>query len=373
MKTVAVVRCESYRREEVLERLRQALDLAGDWSGLIKPGQRVLIKPNLVTAVPPERAVTTHPAVVEALVRLVQEAGGEAWVGESPGYGDPVRVAERTGILEVCRATGARFMPFRTVREVSAPEGRVIKRFPLAAAVTDADLVLSIAKLKTHGLMVYTGVVKNLFGCIVGLDKPGFHLRLRRRDLFGAMLLDLFLAVRPAFAILDGIVAMEGEGPSHGDPRPLKVLLAGSDGLAVDDAALRIIGVPRWRVPYLEEAQRRGLLGQYQTVGLDLEEVAVSDFRLPTGQEVVPWLPPRWSDFLARHLSPRPLVNPERCLGCGVCAESCPPKAISVLDGQARIDERSCIRCYCCQELCPRGAVDLRRPWISRWSHFGKT
>lgn len=369
---VALIRCPDYEPGMVEEKLREGLAWLGGVRRFFHPGQTVLVKPNLLSATPPERAVTTHPAVVRGVIRLIQEAGARVVVGDSPGYGHPTRVAEKAGVLEVCRETGAEFVPFQEVREKVFREGKVVKRLPLALPVLEADAVVSVAKLKTHGLTTYTGAVKNLFGCVVGFNKPQLHLRLQRRQEFGGMLVDLYQAVRPVLSVVDGIVAMEGEGPSHGRPRKMEAILMGEDGLAVDVVAAGLIGLKPEQVLYLEAAIRQGIIPPgddwVEVVGSPPTDLRVTDFALPASQQQpVPGFPRPLVRLLARQLTPRPQIRAEVCRGCGVCQQSCPPQAITIHQGRAVIDEAQCIRCYCCQELCPYGAVVLRRQGLGRF------
>ncbi|NPV08236.1 MAG: DUF362 domain-containing protein [Anaerolineae bacterium] len=369
MSHVSIRPCPSYARAEVEAAVARAVGDLGGFRSFIRPGETVLVKPNLLVASSPEKGVTTHPEVVRAVVVGCQEAGAEVWVGDSPGFGSAVRVAERCGIMDVCRETGARFVPFTGGKPAPHAEGRVAKSFVLAQPVLRADKVISVAKLKTHGLMLYTGAVKNLYGTIAGIEKARLHVTYQSPAAFGRMLVDLYHAVSPALSVVDAVVGMEGAGPRNGDLRDVGLILAGADGLAVDLAAAAVIGADPERIPYLAAAAELDpdalRLDRLQVSGLSLEQAAVPGFRLPETLRRTNF--PRWMEDLARRwTTARPVVIPDLCVACGVCRESCPPGAIEIEEGLARIDDGRCIRCYCCQEMCPQGAIELRHNPLAR-------
>lgn len=368
---MAAVRCRTYRDGNVLEALREAVTLLGGMERFVRPGEKILVKPNLLAASLPERAVCTHPEVVRAVVMLVQEAGGLPVAGDSPGVGSLERVAAECGIARVCEETGAPLVSFRETVEVSYPQGAICKRFTLAAPVREVDGIISVAKLKTHGLTAFTGAVKNLFGCVPGTYKPQFHLRLQQVEDFAGMLVDLYSLLRPRLSIIDGVVGMEGPGPRNGHPRPVGVILAGADGVAVDAAASFIIGLDPLRVPTTRIASQRGVgVGNPDSIevaGTPLTELRVADFlHSTTGAANTTRLPPALSRWLQRQLTARPSIRRDLCTGCETCRHGCPPGVIELVDGKARVRDEGCIRCYCCHELCPKDAVALRKGWLLR-------
>ncbi|MCL4516731.1 MAG: DUF362 domain-containing protein [Firmicutes bacterium] len=371
MSQVYIARCAGYEREQVQRAVRRAVDALGGMRRYVRPGDNVLIKPNLLVASAPEAAVTTHPEVLRAAIELVQAAGGMVWVGDSPGFGNPIKVAEKSGLAEICRETGAVLRDFGEADEAGFADGVICKRFTLARPVREADVVISLAKLKTHGLTLYTGAMKNLFGCISGLNKSQMHLRFQQREDFAGMLVDLYSLVKPALSIVDGVVGMEGEGPRNGRPRPIGVILAGADAVAVDAVGATIIGLDPLAVPTTRIAHARGV-GQgdparIEMLGDPLAEAVVPDYKHSAAADPARrgWFA-RLAPLLREQLTARPFIHVDKCQGCGVCRNSCPPSAISIEAGKARIDETRCIRCYCCQELCPEGAVELRKSWLAR-------
>lgn len=359
---VAVSKVDSfdYTYSDVEKAMNEALALIGGIEKYINLGERVLIKPNMLEAVDKGTGVTTHPEVVRAVIREVRKAGGVPVLGDSPAMGHTVRTAEKTGILAVCREEDVPVLPFEELVEISSPMGIRIKKFTLAKELTEVDKVISVAKMKTHSFTGITGAIKNLFGFVVGTDKAQFHLRMQRRQDFAAMLVDLAQTVKPVLFIVDGIVGMEGHGPRNGDPIKVGVMLAGDNGFAVDMVMARVMGFVPERLPVNALALEKGLVPAFKEI-----EVAGS------GKEVVvPFKPSRNIEaledripsFIARlgrrQLTAKPLIE-EHCVGCGRCAEHCPPKAMRVENGKVKINYKKCIRCYCCQELCPQNAVKL--------------
>ena len=360
---VSVQRVEQYEHGVVLAGLSRLLEPLGGMGRFVKPGERVLIKPNLLSANPPEAAVTTHPELLRGVIKLVQEAGGIALVGDSPGFGSARRVAERSGMLQVIEQTGATFLPFTEAVPVAG--SGTFRQFELARPYLEADRLINLPKLKTHEMMTLTCCVKNLFGAVVGTQKAAWHLKAGAdKELFANMLLEVYLLREPDLNIVDAIVAMEGNGPGSGDPCQLGLLLAGDNAVAVDLIAAEIAGVPR-KLLYLENAAlKRGLPGsrreEIETCGLPLELALGKPLRLPHLSDVQFGLPGFLKNRLRNQFSSRPEVVTRKCKLCGVCVQSCPPKAIRLEAGKLQFDYRLCIRCFCCRELCPHAALRLK-------------
>jgi len=371
--TVAIVRCEDYEPKRVEDAVRQALDLLGGLGRVVRPGQKVLLKPNLLRAAPPERAVTTHPTIIRAAVAAVREAGAIAWVGDSPGgvqWNVTDRVLEESGVGPAAKEAGAEIKDFDAGATdiIECPDATVLKKFALARAVREADIVVSLGKLKTHCQTLYSGAVKNLLGCLPGGGKIRVHqLAPKARQLWAAFL-DIYAVVRPRLALIDGVLGMEGEGPSHGKVRHLGLLIASEDSVAADAVACRIIGYPPKAVALLKQAEERGLgtgdLAKIEVVGLPVEEAAVSDFVRPSNFafEVIPGF---LMKLIGRGVSVEPEIVQELCKKCGLCQRSCPADAIERHEGLV-IDQARCVRCFCCHELCPHDAIALKRSWFIR-------
>ncbi|NLW56672.1 MAG: DUF362 domain-containing protein [Firmicutes bacterium] len=371
MNKIALARCGSYERNEVEKAVHQCLAELGGLGRWIAPGQKVLVKPNILAAEPPEKGVDTHPEVVRAVLKALLESGARPIVGDSPGVGSLARAAEKAGIAAACRELGVPLAAFNEEVEVrTAPDGKILKSFPLAREVTEVDVVINLPRVKTHGLTRLTGAVKNLFGCVVGLHKGEMHFRLQRADVFQEMLIDLALTVKPALTLVDGVMAMEGAGPRNGDLRFMGLILAGENPFAVDAAIARLVGLEPTEVPVLALAAKRGITGikesEMELLGEKLEDLLIPDFNVPAAKNMINLRVPDWVVRLFRRfVSPYPVIR-EHCRRCLVCMQACPAKVISVAHGQMVIDDQHCIRCYCCQEFCPHDAIELKVPFGGR-------
>ncbi|GAM09841.1 thylakoid-associated protein [Geobacter sp. OR-1] len=356
---VSTARVEEYRDSAVRAGLDAVLAPLGGMENFVHPGDRVLIKPNLLSAKHPGQAVTTHPALVKEVILLVREAGGIPFVGDSPGVGGIQRVAEKSGIMEVLRETGTALVEFSASRELNGKG--VFKRLPLAVPYLDADRVINLPKLKTHEMMTITCGVKNLFGAVVGTAKAAWHLKAGAdRELFARLLVEIYLVRPPDLTIVDAVTAMEGDGPASGDPRFVGCLLAGANPLAVDKVAADIVGIPE-KLRYVERAaEKMGLPGVdaafIRIAGVALDDLRVKGFRLPHITDVQFGLPVFLKNRLRNHLTSRPVPITEKCSLCGICRDTCPPGAITIDNGRLSVDYRLCIRCFCCRELCPHAA-----------------
>jgi uncharacterized protein (DUF362 family)/NAD-dependent dihydropyrimidine dehydrogenase PreA subunit len=373
---VTIARCRTYDPDAVRAAIAASLEPLGGMGKFMGKGQRVLVKPNLLSSRPPGAAVTTHPAVAQAVVEAVQRAGAEPVLGDSPGgrntgqsYG---RLLRRTGMQGVAEATGCELVSFDDEKvEVQALQGKSFRKFTVAKAVTDADRVIVLPKLKTHQLTYYTGAVKILYGYIPGLRKAEYHLHTGTdAETFSDLLLDLHSALPPTLAVMDAVVGMEGQGPSNGTPREIGLVLASESCPALDYVACSVVGFDPASIPTVRKAGERGIgpkdPGDVEVLGEALEDVRISNFERP-GTMLVARLPPALVSAVGYLVGARPEVRPGRCISCGKCAEGCPPGAIRWAKGQVpSIRYRHCIRCYCCQELCPQGAVEVAYPWIRR-------
>ncbi len=320
----------------------------------IQRGSRVLIKPNLLSPAFPGQALLTHPAVIRAAVVYVLRLGAKPLVADSPAIGSFEKILRDGGIRDALQGLDVEVRPFR--ESVKADVGAPFDRIEMAADALAADFVINLPKLKTHGQMLLTLGVKNLFGCIVGFRKPEWHMRAGvDREMFARLLVQICRRIRPAFTILDGVLAMEGEGPGKsGTPRPLGVLVGGEDPFAVDEAVCRMIGLDPQKLPTLRVAKALGLTeGKLEVDGA---LPAVDDFKLPDAAPLV-YGPDRLQGWIRRHVVQRPVADGSRCTLCGECGKFCPARAISMPGKGLRFDYDRCIRCYCCIEICPQGAL----------------
>ena len=373
--------CPDYGQAE--EAIRALVEQMGGMGRFVRPGERIVLKANLLRAAPPESAICTHPAVVEAVAKLVKEAGGTPVICDSPGgalHKEAVlrSLYEKTGMAAAAAAAGAELSMDSSTRTVSLPEGKVLRQAEIITPVAEADGVIDLCKMKTHVLMSMTGAVKNLFGVIPGLSKVGYHATHPDHETFADVLLDLTGYVKPRLSLMDGILAMEGDGPgSSGTPRQAGLLLASANPLALDTAAGAIMNLPRQDNPVLLAAERRGLtpcrMEDVELIGGTVEELRMADYKFPasTKSNLMDFLGPlaRPAERLCKKaLSQTPRIDGAKCVGCGICAKSCPGQAIAMTapGKKARISQKACIHCYCCHELCPQKAVELHQSWLGR-------
>jgi uncharacterized protein (DUF362 family)/Pyruvate/2-oxoacid:ferredoxin oxidoreductase delta subunit len=338
-------------------------------SRFVLPGQRVVIKANLVRASHPDQAIVTHPEVVRAVALLAREAGGQVVVADSPmGRFSAVALRhayQESGLQALAEETGLALNTDTGIEALSHPEGITAKHFEVCRFLTQADVVISLPKLKTHNLMRFSGAIKNLFGVLPGLYKMPYHVKHHDPERFSEMLVDLLTLVRPRLSLMDGIIGMDGNGPSGGDLFPTGVILASPDAVALDMAAVSLVGLDPDSVPALRAAARRGLtalrLADIQFLGDSFETAQVEGFRPPrTGLDVsrVPGFLRRWA---TRMMTASPVAG-SACTGCGLCMQHCPVNAVMIDNGRARMQPADCIRCYCCHEVCPSNAIELHQP-----------
>jgi len=367
MVKVVIVRCEDY--SDSLRAAGEALHLLSPagMKDFVRPGETVFLKVNALSAKPPGAAVTTHPEFVRAVARLVKDAGGLPVIGDSSGGLRSTGVAlEKSGMTDVAGELKVPLVnlddrPVR--REIHG--AKVFKRFHMGAALFEADAIFSLPKLKTHLLTRYTGAVKNLYGTVTGADKRLGHVMAPSPGRFTEGLLDIYSLVRPRLAIMDGIIGMEGLGPSGGRPRKAGVVLASPDSLALDWVACQVIGYRPVECYLFEAAERRRIMpGHIEIVGESITDVSV-EFKKPFSRwNFLGRLPDGFLRKLHRmSISVNlPRISMKRCTGCRVCEKNCPTGAITIGGEGERstVDRKKCIRCYCCHELCPYDAVDIR-------------
>lgn len=375
---VYVIKCPDYNQAG--EKLTQLLDIMGGMGRYVRQGERLVLKPNLLAPAAPEKAISTHPAVVAATAGLVAAAGGRAVIAECPGaYKHSTallkRAYEACGMTLAAEQSGAELSYDVSYEEVRFPQGKLMRHFEVMSPVVQSDGVINLCKLKTHMFMNMTGAVKNNFGVIPGLSKAGYHAKLQDKEQFAGMLLDLVEYVSPRLSIMDAVIGMEGDGPgTSGIPRPIGLLLASENPLALDVVAAEIMGLKKQYNPLLLAAEKRGLgpteLSEIDLVGITVDELKIFDFRLPKGLKksmmIVSKVPGPVSAITRSLFTQTPRVAADNCIGCGLCRDSCPVKAISITEGKrAKISSGKCIRCYCCHELCPHKAVEVRRGFLS--------
>lgn len=372
LKKVGIVKCSNYDYENVEKALFQCLDSLKGLKEKIKPGSKALVKVNLLKKNNPEDAVTTHPAVVEAIVRYLQALDCEVTLGDSPGgpYTEWMlrSIYKATGMTQVAERTKCNLNYDVSVSEVYNEQGKMLKRMQVIKVAEDADFIVSAAKLKTHAMMTYTGAVKNLFGIIPGIIKADYHLKMNDVSNFAAHLVDICEYAKPVFSVIDSIDGMEGDGPSAGDKRHVGIIMASENPYALDFSALRVIGINPFLVPTVREAKDRGLFNgddnDIEYTILKPADISIKPFKLPKSLDInfiggrVPGIFEKW---VMNYLRPKPVFDYDTCISCRICEKSCPPKVINMEMGKPVVDLDRCIRCFCCHELCPQKAVHIKK------------
>jgi uncharacterized protein (DUF362 family)/ferredoxin len=380
MENVALLKCMDYEVDLIEKKLREGFELLGGddfLKKLIPKGSKVLLKPNMLSIEGKGSPVVTHYAVFEAVIRIVMEYSSNISFGDSPGFGDSRKAAEKSGLMEVADKYGVKFEDFKESVHVKLDNSILCKSWDIAKAAYEADVIISLPKLKTHAMAYYTGAVKNQFGCIPGTQKATWHTRMPDANNFCKMLLDLNTAVGTSFAILDGIIAMEGNGPRSGNPHKMDTIIMGRSLTAVDSTAVRLIGYDDpLDTPVLKEAydSKWGavLPRDINILGEDLKSMKAKDFVLCRKGGNFYFVNPKVTNFLRGMIAPNPSLIKEKCIGCGRCAEVCPekPAAIRMVKQGDILNPKwnmhDCIRCFCCQELCPVGAIE------TKYSNLGK-
>ncbi len=371
---VSIVRCADYSEETCERALREVLVPFGglDW---VRPGMRVVIKANLVSAMKPEKAATTHPALLAALTRMLRERGANVVIGDSPGgtFAAPhLNAVYRVCGLSEAEAAGAELNRDFSQKEADLPGAHTAKHITYTGYLDGADAIISFCKLKSHGMLSLSAATKNLFGAIPGIIKPEYHYRYPDPMDFANMLIDLNEFFLPKLYLVDAVQTMEGNGPTAGTPKYMGALLAGTNPHKIDLLCAKLIGLEAKNVPTLRAAQERGLTpasAEELEVSGDAEEFVCKDFvtvQKGTGTDFGAQKGKLLGAAAKTVLRARPKLKRSRCVGCGVCRDTCPAHAIVIEKGKAKIDRRACIRCFCCQEFCPKGAMRVHRTWVAR-------
>jgi len=376
MYQVSVVGCNSYDENEVYTALSQAVEAVGGLD-FIKPGMTVAIKANLVTFMKPDKAATTHPVMLCALVKMLKERGAEVVIGDSPGglYNAAFvgRVYAATGMNEVVKI-GAKLNDDYSQAEASFEGARVAKSFAYTAFLDKADVIINFCKLKSHGMMGMSASVKNMFGTIPGTIKPEYHFKYPDQSDFANMLVDLNEYFKPCLNIVDAVIGMEGNGPTQGKPRKIGALLASKSPYMVDRVCAHIIGMKPDEVPTVSASVERGLCPEnLKDIAIfgDADKFVIDDFDIIKvsknlqfyGNSAFGKL--RGKIFEAC-LASKPVLKSSLCVGCNECGRICPAKAITMVKGKAKIERDKCIKCFCCQEFCPKGAMNVCRTAIAK-------
>ncbi|MCR5156545.1 MAG: DUF362 domain-containing protein [Butyrivibrio sp.] len=377
---VALVKCDTYKEDDIRKALDESLSLC-DGLSFVKPGMKVAIKVNLVSAMDPEKAATTHPALLKRLCELLTDRGAQVILGDSPGgLFTPVfvgNVYRACGLNDLVRE-GVSLNQNYSVKSGEFPEAVSLKSFNYTGWLDDADVIINFSKLKTHAMMGMSCAVKNMFGTIPGTTKPEYHMRFPEEKAFANVMVDLNEFFKPVLYVVDAIDGMEGNGPTAGEKRHIGCILASKRPYALDMVCAGLIGMGISDVQTLLVAKERGLgpenVSEVEILGnLTLSDAKIPDFKRATIHQSITFE----GDGILNKIkalgvkvafNTKPLVKPSECIGCKKCFETCPAKAITMVSaanktgksGQIpQIDRSKCIKCFCCQEFCPVGAMKV--------------
>ncbi len=357
---VAVMQCGTYDIDEVIKKINEGIKQLGGWERFLKPGMNVLLKVNLIGPLPSETAAVTHCEFVRAVARIVKKHGCGVWIGDSAGgsIGGKAQTAKAldiSGMVRVAEEEGAVIKNFdkEGVMEVGTPGAKMY----LAKPVFDADLVINLPKFKTHMMATYTGAVKNLFGCVPGQKKAEYHKAAPSTESLGRTICEINKAIKAGLNIMDGVLAMDKQGPTTGHIYEAGKILISEDRLALDAVAVDMIGRRIEGLPIFKASIEEGI-GEWK-----LEEIEVcGDFTSPP--KLVGFKVPKAIQggggvlkFIVDLLKTRPQMDLSKCKKCNVCVDSCPAGAID--RETKKIDYAKCIECMCCHELCVHKAVKL--------------
>ena len=369
---VAAVKAYNYNIAELVPAIRKSLDLIGGFNPKINPGSKVFVKINhLSPPSPAERGIVTHPVFVEAVLMLLKKTGAEITVGDDieEGEMDGFKIS---GFREICERQGVKLINLREAGFVEKYcNGKILKNLYVSKIVLEADVIVNLPKLKTHSLTTFTGSIKNMYGIIPAGLRRRFHGEYLRIEEFSQMLVDIYSLVTPQMTIMDGIMAMEGEGPGSGKMRNLGLILACRDAVALDAIAGGIIGLKPGEVLTTRFAGERNLgvsgLRNIGVVGEQFDSLVVNDFKLPAAisRRAVNSAPRGLVKYVIAQIAPRPRVKKNNCTACTMCVQACPTGAATMVGKTAAINNRLCIRCMCCHEVCRFNAIYPGRPFLS--------
>ena len=365
---VSIVKCNSYQAAIVELAIRNSVNLLGGLTNFIKPGSCVLVKPNLLMSKPPEFGITTHPEIVRAVIHLLKEINCKIVVGDGPSvWGKYIEnvdeVYEVTGIRKVTQEEGVKLIRF--------DKRRMRNKFPLTVALDECDYLINLPKFKTHEFTLITGAIKNLFGLVSGTYKTELHKNYFEPSEFAKILVDIYQEAKPALTIIDGILAMEGDGPATGGKtRQLNLLLASSDCVALDTVMAKIMGINNYEILTTKEAALRGLgeneINRIKIEGEDIDKLNIRPFILPAASAKITKLPQILKQVLKFLIKYRPYCLRLKCTRCGHCVKVCPKQCIRLKKSGIQINYKKCIACFCCQEACPAAAIGVKKSLLAK-------
>ena len=275
---------DSYSLDGVVQFVRNSLKVLDPEASMFGHGQKVLLKPNLLRGFKPDRCVTTHPVVIEAVCQVLKDLSvSHIVISDSPALGSLSAVAHKAGYTFLKKKYGVQILPLSN--PIIFENAEQVPHLKIAGCLQHYDRIINLPKVKSHCQMTMTLCIKNLFGLVIGKRKPVLHCLVKNDKLkFGKMLIDIARHVNPCLSIVDGIQAMQGQGPINGTPYPLGVMGASQDMTALDLIFAHLLKMPLEKV-YSLEAARIKQFGQSKIENIiisgvmDYRSLAVEDFK----------------------------------------------------------------------------------------------
>ncbi len=352
---VAIAKCSSYKQREVDKAVAKCLKLI-DFDVSAYRGKSVLIKPNIVGSFPKKQiACTTNPAVVEAICKLFKKQDCKISIGDSP-FTNPEASFKAAGIGRLKKYGKLIIFEQQNQIKIHDNKAKVLKTQELAKIIKEVDLIVNIPKLKTHSLTKYTGAIKNLYGCIPGGLKQRFHNYAKGEYKFSKLLVDIYQNIKPGLNIMDGVISMEGEGPTSGEAKKSRLILASKNAVALDIACCKLIGYNPKEVEMVDDAVKRKLYSCYDFELAGSKNLPKISFKKPTLHQISATRKKIYKMFKEKPIT----CNTKLCKKCGLCMKHCPGKAIK-MNPYPAVDRRKCIRCFCCIEICPQDAMMIEK------------
>ncbi len=364
---VYIEKCDDYEETKIENILRKILN-ENDILSLMHEGIKVGLKVNLVSAMNPSKAATTHPIIVKMLTKILIEAKAEVIIGDSPGGLYTAAILKNnykeTGMMDSV-LLGAKLND-NFEQEIIHIDGKVVKSLDTCSWLKDVDYIINVSKLKSHGMMGLSNSVKNMFGTVPGVIKAQYHYRYPDHLDFADMLIDINEYYKPIFNITDAVIGMEGNGPTQGKPRFIGLIMASKNPYELDMVASRIIGVSEEIIPTLKQSLLRSLSKPFEEIStnMNIDQFIIKDFKNVLPQKDMGFKKGPLSKILKKILQVKPKVTKKECIGCKKCYNICPAKAIEMKNKIPHINRKSCIRCFCCQEFCPVGAMKAEKNFI---------
>lgn len=327
----------------------------GGMKKYVNKGDKVLLKTNLLNASEPEKSVVTNPVFIKNIAQEIFKIKATPIIGDSPSGPFTRRRLEKVytkaGLIELSNKYGIELNYDTKTKKIDIPNGKRLKKTPICNFIIKADKVISLPKLKTHSLMIMTLATKNMYGAIPGLTKARYHSMFIRRKAFAEMLIDILSVMKQDLIIMDGIIAMEGDGPAAGTPLKLGLSLASDNPYAIDLAVCDILNIESVGIPTLKEAKLRKLWPKkIEYPLLNPKEIRYNNFVLPSTSGYI---------LTGKKIPNKYPIPNKNCTACGECVKICPKKIINIKENIIEIDYKKCIKCYCCHEVCPYNAIKL--------------